>query len=229
MDYSILVEVYEKLLSTTKRLEKTYYLSELLKKTSKDDIDELILLLQGRVYPRYDERKIGVAARLVIKAIKRATGRSEERIEKEWKNTGDLGITVFNLIKKKKSTTLASWGASPSEKLTVKKVFNNIRKLAETEGKGSVEQKLGLLVDILKDAEDLEAKYIVRTVLEDLRVGLGEGTLRDAITWASIPPIYGIFYRCESCNRWMPATSKCIECKKELKTKYDKEKKKNVL
>ena len=51
MDYSILVEIYEKLSSTTKRLEKTDIIAELLKKTSDDDLRQVILLLQGKVFP----------------------------------------------------------------------------------------------------------------------------------------------------------------------------------
>ena len=74
MQYKILVEVYQKLESTSKRLEKTYYTSELLKSAPKEDISKIVLLLQGRVFPQYDDRILGVASRLIIKAINTATG-----------------------------------------------------------------------------------------------------------------------------------------------------------
>jgi len=65
MEYIKLVEVYQKLEATTKRLEKTYIISEFLKAVPEENLQQTILLLQGLVFPVWDERKIGVAARLV--------------------------------------------------------------------------------------------------------------------------------------------------------------------
>ncbi|MCX8147410.1 MAG: ATP-dependent DNA ligase [Candidatus Woesearchaeota archaeon] len=178
MKYIDLAFVYEELEGTTKRLEKTYIISELLKKTSSDDLPKITLLLQGRVFPPWDERKIGVAARMMLKAINLATGIPVEKIEEEWKKIGDLGKVAQNLVKVKKQRTLLS------KELTISKVFENIRRLAELEGPGTVDKKIQLIAELLTSAEPIEAKYIVRTVLEDLRVGVADGTLRDAIVWA---------------------------------------------
>ena len=91
MKYSELVELYERLDSTTKRLGKTYFLAEFLRKASAEEVEPVILLVQGRVFPSYDEREIGVANQLVVKAIKVASGIAAATIEKEWAKTGDLG------------------------------------------------------------------------------------------------------------------------------------------
>lgn len=177
MQYKSLVELYEKLEGTTKRLEKTHYLSEFLKKVKKEELDDVVQLAQGRIFPAWDERKIGVAARIVLKAIAAASGISADKVEKEWKKTGDLGLCASNLIKNKKQHTLFS------KSLTAEKVLANLRKLTELEGEGTVDKKVQLISELLTSAGELEAKYIVRTVLEELRIGLGEGTLRDAIVW----------------------------------------------
>lgn len=178
MDYLVLTGLYEKLEGTSKRLEKTKSLSEFLIDCPKKDIDRIMLLSQGLVFPKSDERKIGVASKLIVKALNIATGISADDIEKSWKKTGDLGLTAEELVKKKKQHTLFS------EDLTVEKVFKNIQKLATVEGTGSTDIKLKIIAELLTSAKPNEAKYIVRTVLEDLRVGLGEGTLRDAIAIA---------------------------------------------
>jgi len=188
MKYSELVEVYRKLEATSKRLEKTHYLSEFLKKTGASDIEEVMLLLTGRVFPAWDERKIGVASRMMIKALAKATGDSPEAVEKSWKKTGDLGDTAELLISKKKQRTLFS------SELTVSKVFNNIQKLAELTGEGTVEKKAQLIAELLTSAKPIEAKYITRTVLEELRVGLGDGTIRDAIVWVFFSKEIGLKY-----------------------------------
>ena len=73
MKYSQLVEVYEDLSSTTKRLEKTDILSDFLKKLRKYDNEEWIYLLRGKVLPNYDSREFGMSRQLLIKVISKAS------------------------------------------------------------------------------------------------------------------------------------------------------------
>src|SRR3989344_7594326 len=176
MEYSKLVDVYEQLNKTTKRLEKTHIISEFLKEVGLDDIEHVMLLLEGRIFPNYDAREIGVAARLMLKSLSIATGISIDKIENEWKKQGDLGLVAEIIIKTKKQATLHS------AKLTVKKVFDNIRKLAELEGEGTVDRKTQLIAELLTSAKPVESKFIVKTILSEMRIGVGEGSMRDAIT-----------------------------------------------
>jgi len=185
MKYSELVGVYQQLEKTPKRLEKTYYLSEFLKKVDSAEIDHILPLIQGRVFQSWDQRKIGMAARLLLKAIWVSTGINPE---KEWNKTGDIGEATKHLIQKKQQATLFT------NELTAKKVFENLQKLATLEGIGTVDKKIKLIAELLTSAKPEEAKYIVRTAIEELRVGLGEGTIRDAIVWAYFPEQAGIKY-----------------------------------
>lgn len=175
MKYAELVGAYEKIEGTSKRLEKTLHLSEFLKKVDSSELDKVLLLVQGKVFPAWDERKIGVASRLLLKAIQIATGINAEQ---EWKQRGDLGIAAEKLVGRKKQVALFS------KELTVDKVFDNLQKLASLEGTGTVDKKIKLIAELLTSASPAEAKYIIRTVIAELRVGLGEGTIRDAIVWA---------------------------------------------
>jgi len=178
MKYIKLVEIYQKLEQTSKRLAKTYIISKFLKQVDEDNLKIVTLLLQGKIFPNWDENKLGVASRLVLKAINLSTGLTTKKIESDWKKTGDLGKTTENLVAKKSQATLFQ------SDLTVKKVFNNLRKLAELEGIGTVDKKIKLISELLTSSKPTEARYIVRSVLEELRVGVGEGSLRDAIVWA---------------------------------------------
>jgi DNA ligase-1 len=178
MKYSELASIYEELENTSKRLEKTYILSRFLKKTKEEDIDKIILLLQGRLFPLWDETTMGVSDRLVIKAISTTSGVSLEKVEDEWKKIGDLGLVAEKLVQKKTQITLFS------KELTVEKVFENLRKLPSQEGAGSVDQKVKIIAELLSSAKPLEARYVVRSVLEDLRVGVGSSSIRDALVWA---------------------------------------------
>ncbi|MBI2208083.1 ATP-dependent DNA ligase [Candidatus Woesearchaeota archaeon] len=178
MHYSKLVEIYEKLDATTKRLEQTDVISKFLKEVDVADLGITILLLEGRIFPRWDEREVGIASKTMLKAICVVSGEPISRINFEWKKTGDLGTVSYNLIKKKKQSTLGS------HELTVKKVLKNLMELAAIEGHGSVDRKISLVAELLTSAKPNEAKYIVRTILNDMRIGVGEGTIRDAIVWA---------------------------------------------
>ncbi len=178
MKYSELVSVYGELDKTTKRLDKTNAIANFLRKVKADDIELVMLLLQGRIYPKWDDRKIGVASKLVLKAIVIATGIDSAKVETMWRKEGDLGAAAEKLVGKKKQATLFS------QDLSVSKVYKNLQSLSTLEGAGTVDKKVKLIAELLTSASPAEARYIVRTVLEEMRVGVGEGTLRDAIVWA---------------------------------------------
>ncbi len=178
MRYIDLVRVYEELQSTSKRLEKTFILSKFLKIIPDSLIENTILLLQGRIFPSWDQREIGVASRLLLKALNISSGKDVSQLESLWKKTGDLGEVAEIIIKKKSQTTLFS------ASLSIEKVFDNLQKLASLEGEGTVDRKVKIIAELLTSASPSEAKYIIRTIAGDLRIGLGEGTLRDSIVWA---------------------------------------------
>jgi len=177
MLYLHLCEIYEKLEKTSKRLDKTEILSEFLNKLKKEKNKEIIYLLQGKVFPDYDSRELGISTQLVIKALEKSTGIRNEDIVKKWKKSGDLGDVAFDITKNKKQSTLFS------KKLDAEKVFDNIKKLVEFTGKGTVDKKIGLISELLTSSSGIEAKYIIRTLLQDLRIGVGAGVMRDSIVW----------------------------------------------
>ncbi len=174
MEYKKICDVYHSLESTTKGLEKTEILAKFLREIH--DEPELIYLLQGNVFADYDHRELGISHQLVIKTIGKAGGISDAEVVDEFKKLGDLGkVAEFVLGKKKQQMALFS------SKLSIEKVMTNLRRLPSLEGKGTVEIKIGLIVELLHSATPKEAKYIIRTVLSDLKIGVGSGILRDAI------------------------------------------------
>ena len=178
MRYLLLAETYEKLEGTSKKLEKTQIIADLLKNTPQTDLHKVTLLLSGVVFPLWMPQELGVAEQLLIKAIAKTTGQSEHKVVEQFKKTGDLGKVAELLISGKKQITLLS------EKLTIAKVFENLRAIALQTGSGSQERKLALISELLSSAEPKEARYICRTILGQLRVGVAEGILRDAIAQA---------------------------------------------
>ena len=175
MKYSKLVQVYLDLEKTTKKLEKADILVEFLKNVKTNEIKDVIHLLKGKVFPEYDERKIGMSSRLILKVISISTGNPQEKVEEIWKDIGDLGRVAEKLMKNKKQLTLAR------EELTLYKVVNNIKKLAEIQGEGTVDKKIRLIVELLNSSSPEEARFVTSTILEELRVGVASGIIRDSL------------------------------------------------
>jgi DNA ligase 1 len=178
MQYLKLVKVFQELEATTKTLEKTQILADFLRVVPEKDLDAVILLLQGLAFPEYDDRKLGLGIQLAIKAIASSSGVSIDEVKQIWKKTGDLGETAEQVIGTKKQATLFS------NSITTAKVIQNLQKLAVLEGAGTVDHKISLLKELLSSAEEGSAKYLIRTCLSDLRIGIGDGTLRDSIAKA---------------------------------------------
>jgi DNA ligase-1 len=178
LDYAVIADAYEKIGATTKRLEMTDLLVDLLKKTPKNVIAKVVYLTQGKIYPDFVGLEIGVAEKLAIKALARASGRRQSEIEEDLQKSGDIGETSQKLLAKKKQTTFFQ------KALTVQHVYATLDKMAKTAGSGAVDSKMALLAGLLSDASPQEAKYIVRTVTGNLRLGIADMTVLDALAIA---------------------------------------------
>jgi len=178
MEYKILCDYYEKLEKESSKIGKTKILAELFSKCSSEDLERIVFLVQGIVYPKYTQLELGIATQLIIKAISKVYGASEDKIEGEFAKLGDLGLVAEKFSKGKKQATLFK------KVLSIEKVFEDLRKLPLLFGEGSQEKKILTIYHLLLLAEPKEAKYLVRTILGELRIGVAEGLIRDAIVEA---------------------------------------------
>lgn len=208
MDYKKLTALYSRLEKTSKRLEKVFFISSFLQDAPESMVKDLTYLIQGKVFAHSDERKMGVSSKLILKAIAASSGENATKVESLWKSEGDLGDVTEKLLSKKKQSTLFS------RKLTVEKVIENIRKLAELKGEGTVSNKVGLISELLNMATPSEARFIVKTILDEMRAGVQDSTLRDSMIVAFLPKVSGIFYYCKNCNGY-PSDLTCPNCGKE--------------
>jgi DNA ligase-1 len=176
--YSRIVETYQKIEATTKRLEITKLLVDLLKETPSEIIDKVVYLTQGKLYPDYLGIEIGIAEKLAIKALAIVTGVNESRIADEYRRRGDLGDAAGALLAGKTQVGLKS------ERLTVEEVYAVLDRIAKSSGPGSVDSKIRQLTSLISKSSPLEAKYVTRTSLGRLRLGVADMTLLDALAHA---------------------------------------------
>jgi len=175
MEFSIIAELFEKMENTSKRIELTNILVELLNKTPKKIIPNVVYLLQGIIRPNFEGVELGVAEKLAIRAISKSSGLPIKKIEDDYRNCGNLGLTASNILKLKTQTTFTA------EKITVERVYETLFKIANLEGKGSQDLKMKYISSLLNDATPLEAKFVMNILLGTLRLGIAENTVMDAL------------------------------------------------
>lgn len=183
MEFKLIAEYFDKLERISSRIQITSLLTDLFKKSDKDVIDKVTYIIQGKLWPDfYGYPEIGLGEKLMIKALSIGINVKEDTIESELKKVGDLGEVAYRLKKSGSGTTiLAFLGASSSSPLTVEEVYNSLSKIALAEGEGSRDVKIRSLAGLLKKADPLEAKYIIRFIDGRLRVGIGDATIMDAL------------------------------------------------
>lgn len=200
MKYETLANTYKELSSTSKRLKKIEILSNFLKNTSKEE-SYIIYLIQGNLYPNYDQRKLGISEQLAIRSIAKSFGTTQEKVTQKWKEIGDLGKTAKHFCQNKKQTTLFSF-----TELTTKKVLENLQKIPELIGTGTEQHKLALITNLLMSAKPIEAQFLTRTLIGDMRIGVQESTIKHAIIKA--------FF--ENNKEYEPTIQNAIDIKNDL-------------
>jgi DNA ligase-1 len=178
LDFKPVVETFEQMEQTSSRLALTDYLVALLKETPPAIIDKVVYLIQGKLYPDYEGIELGVAEKMVIRAIASSSGKGLSQIEKIYQKTGDLGDAAGEAMKSKSQSTLFS------EPMTVERVYSTFDRVARTAGPGSQETKLRLIGSLLNDATAAEGRYIIKFVMGQLRLGIADYTVLDALALA---------------------------------------------
>ncbi len=181
MLFSELTEAFLAMSDTRKRLELTDILRQLVLKAG-DDLPELAYLLQGKIMPDYFGIELGIADKLIIKALSHVSGQSEEEIEKDYSKTGDLGQVAYNVTVNKSQKALFS------EELTLSYVYESLTKIAKTSGSGSIRMKSDIYTDLILNGSLYDAMFITRIVGGKLRLGVSDATILDALALAFMDP-----------------------------------------
>jgi len=178
MKFSIISDSFEKMETTSKRLELTDILVKLIKEIPEDVISKAVYLIQGKLRPNFEGIELGIAEKLVMRAMSKSSGIPLKKIEDEYNKGGDLGQAAENILQQKIQTTFAS------ETITLERVYETLFKIANLEGKGSQEMKMRYISSILNDATPQEAKFILKILLGTLRLGIAENTVMDSLAIA---------------------------------------------
>ncbi len=176
MEFAHLARTFEELERTSSRLSLIELVTQLFRSIERpEEIQQVCYLMQGRVAPFYEAKEMGMAEKSVAKAIALAFHSTQEQIEALYGKLGDLGLVAEQVRNETND---------PPASLSIDDVFEELRAIAHTSGKGAVESKSARLVSLLRQVDSVSARYVVRILLGNLRMGIGDATVLDALAKA---------------------------------------------
>src|SRR6266446_5413106 len=164
-----LAEAAERIAGTTKKLEKTAIVAEYLKACTPQEASVSAVFLSGRPFPVWAETTLQVGGSLLWRIVAELSGKGEAELIAAYRQFGDLGAVAGKVL------------PARGRDLSVLQVESRFREIAAARGPAA---KSALVRELLSQATPLEAKYIVKIMTGDLRIGLKESLVEEAIAKA---------------------------------------------
>ena len=174
MKFARLVEFFGELEITSSRNKMVGVLADLFKEAQGDEMGKLVYLCQGRLVPFYEPLEFGIGEELAADALAKCAGIAKSEVKERFSKKGDYGLVATELLSNEGST------------LEVGQVFDQLWLIATLSGGGSVAQKTSLLAGLLSQMSDEEAKHLLRIILGKLRLGIGDPTIMDGLSFARV-------------------------------------------
>jgi DNA ligase 1 len=175
IEFSRLCERLEKIPG---RLEMIGLISVVLPTLDATELPVFVRFIMGRIFPDWSPLKLGVGPNHLYEAVAYVVGTKKEKVIESVNRTGDVGIAVEELLAGKQQTSFSV------QELDVAEVYRDFERIARAEGRKSQREKILAIRMLFGCAQPLEGRYLARLILGELRIGIGEGNVRDAIAKA---------------------------------------------
>ena len=184
-----LAEAGERIAATTKKLEKIAIVAEYLQTRTLEDASVSAVFLSGRPFPAWEEATLQVGGRALWRILAELSGKTEADLTAAYRKLGDLGAVAEAVLPASTTTGHVGTGALArpgrakpgSSTLSLPDVAARFREIAAARGPAA---KAALVRELLSQASPLEGKYIVKIMTGDLRIGLKESLVEEAIAKA---------------------------------------------
>lgn len=171
-------------------LEMTEQVAQLLKDVSCDELPVVTHFIMGEVFPAWSSEELGIGTSILYVALSKAAGVPIKDIESLVRDTGDIGKTTTGALNSKsKGQATFSYFVEDTPQLSILEVFERFKNISKVSGKGSQTTKIKNLQYLFNSSSPEDAGYIAKLAIEDLRIGVGEGIVRDAISKAFDVPV----------------------------------------
>jgi len=178
MDFSEFSDICEILEATPGRLDRVAIVAEVLPTLSDDELPIFVRFLMGNVFPDWSPEKVGIGPNHVYDAVAYVAGKKKSDVISIINKTGDVGAAVEEILQAKSQMSFFT------ESLELTGVYQDLLYLSRIGGATSQREKLKVVRRLFANAAPVQGKYLARLLLSELRIGVGEGNLRDAIAGA---------------------------------------------
>ncbi|MDD4127412.1 MAG: ATP-dependent DNA ligase [Methanomicrobium sp.] len=187
-------DICERIEETAGRLDSIDIVAEVLPNLSSEELQVFVRFLMGRIFPDYSPEKTGVGPNLVYESVAYVVGKDKETVIKKINSGGDAGRAIESILAKKEQTSFFS------ESLDLLEVYRDFFYISGVGGNSSQKEKLKVLKRLFSNAKPKEARYISRLMLGELRIGIGEGNIREAIAKAFSVPAESVEHAYQASN-----------------------------
>jgi DNA ligase-1 len=187
--FKSLAEFLEKIEANKKRLEIIGMAAEFLKSLDAEEVEPAVSMILGRALPKWSQKTLDVSWATLSGILQRVAGVDWKVFREAFTNTGDVGTAVKAVFEK---TNLKKQALLLEKTLTINEVRRLFQAIAETTGSGSREKKERLITALLSQASPVEAKYLVKICVGEMRTGLHEGLMEQAVAKAFNIPLAAV-------------------------------------
>ena len=183
LDFATLCQRVEE---TSGSLDKIDLVAAFLGKLDEAELAVCCNYVMGTLFPPGLDLDLGVGPSILYQALARACGCPLSQVTDMLKATGDPGLVAAGMVEKKRPQGLSAFldGNESESLLSIMEVHDRFLAIARSSGRRSQDIKIKNLQFLFSHASPLEARYIARLAIEDMRIGVGEGGIRDAVARA---------------------------------------------
>lgn len=213
MKFLEIAQVFEELGSTSKRLEKISILRNFLERYEREAII-IFDMISGNFQRKINKKTLGISLKTLFDVLAFVSKTSQISIEKKFSKIGDVGLIAEEIFEGAKQQSLSS------SEVTLQSILQTYEKISQKTGTNSNKNKKELISQLFLNAQSaLEFKFLARLFIDDLRVGVSEGVLKEACVSYVFPFIETIHIECQHCKSMNLAIPSCVSCSEPLDLK----------
>jgi DNA ligase-1 len=181
-----LAELLERVEATKKRLEIIGMTADFLRRLDAEEVEPAVSMILGRAFPKWSQKTLDVSWATLSGILQRTTEVDWDVFREAFTSTGDIGAAAKAVFEK---TNVKKQALLLEKTLTITEVRRLLESIAGTAGSGSREKKERLVTVLLSQASPVEAKYLIKIFVGEMRTGLYEGLMEQAVAKAFDVPL----------------------------------------
>ena len=213
MHFKEIALLFEKLENTSKQLEKIMLLRDFYNQYPKES--PLIFdIIAGNYQRKIGKKSLGISTKTLLEVLHFVSKTSHTKLQKQFNEKGDIGAVSQESFTQSKQTSLQN------STLTLTSITKAFSTISNKTGSNSNKYKKEILSKLFISAQTkIEYKFLARLLIDDLRIGVSHGVLKEAIVNTFFPKIISLHYLCQNCNYINISTTTCFSCREKIDTK----------